>query len=185
MNYSYISHSDLANLIKASGPGGSGKEYQIVDARDEDYAGGNIPGAIRAPSEERTEESVRELVEQLKDVPKVIFHCSLSQVRGPKTARIYADAAAAYRAQQASATESAASDAAASSVSSASTTKIQAAAEAARNFSPNPYGAVDRQVGQQEVLVLRDGFKNWQGLYRNDPILVENFDSQIWRDWDA
>ncbi|GAA5884262.1 hypothetical protein JCM6882_002200 [Rhodosporidiobolus microsporus] len=177
--YRYINHDELAALIKSSGPDGSGKDYQIVDVRDEDFEGGNIPGAIHAPSDARTDASVQKLVEQLTDVPRVIFHCSLSQVRGPKTARIYAEAAAAARAQSSSSSDVPAPD---SSASSSSTTTTQAAADAARNFSPNPY-ATEAKEGQQEVLVLRDGFKNWQGLYKNDPLLVENFDSRIWRDW--
>lgn len=32
------------------------------------------------------------LVAQNQDIGKVIFHCALSQVRGPKSARIYNDA---------------------------------------------------------------------------------------------
>jgi len=32
---------------------------------------------------------VDELVEKTKDVKTVVFHCALSQVRGPKAARIY------------------------------------------------------------------------------------------------
>ncbi|GAA5983750.1 hypothetical protein JCM11641_001744 [Rhodosporidiobolus odoratus] len=190
LSYKYISHSDLAPLI-SSGSIARG-EVAVVDCRDEDYEGGNIPGAIHAPSEQRTEQSVQELVTRLRGVPRVVFHCSLSQVRGPKTARIYAEAAAAV--MSSSSTPSSrplSSDVPAPSA----TTTDPISAEVARNFSPNPFGASGSSQSsqsyngqgeskvQQEVLVLRDGFKNWQGLYRNDPLLVENFDSRHWQSY--
>jgi len=56
------------------------KDFVVVDVRDDDYAGGNIKGAINEPSQEFLK-NVDELVKQTKDVPLVIFHCTLSQVR--------------------------------------------------------------------------------------------------------
>jgi len=35
---------------------------------------------------------VDELVEKTKDVKTVVFHCAMSQIRGPKAARIYEQA---------------------------------------------------------------------------------------------
>ncbi|GAA6033559.1 hypothetical protein JCM8097_001455 [Rhodosporidiobolus ruineniae] len=166
--YRYINHDELADLLRASGKADEPKKVAVVDCRDEDFAGGNIPGAIRAPSEQRTDASIRKLVEELKDVPKVVFHCSLSQVRGPKTARIYAEAAAAAHLPLTAAP-----------TSSSSTDP----AEAAKHFSPNPFEG--RKEGEQEVLVLRDGFKNWQALYKNDPVLVENHDKAVWVDYSS
>ncbi|GAA5941335.1 uncharacterized protein JCM15063_006442 [Sporobolomyces koalae] len=154
MNFSYVNHDQVAALVKSDAI--PGKDYQVVDVRDEDFRGGNIPGAINAPSEQRTDQTVQDLVTKLEGVPRVIFHCTLSQVRGPKNARIYAEAVAARRRQP------------------------QEAANGDASISPNPF---PHQSGQQEVLVLRDGFSNWQGLYRNDARLVENFDSKIWADF--
>ncbi|GAA5838026.1 hypothetical protein JCM5353_003373, partial [Sporobolomyces roseus] len=158
----YINHDELTALIKSEAV--AGKDYQVVDVRDEDFRGGNITGAIRAPSEARTEQTVHDLVTKLEGVPKVIFHCTLSQVRGPKNARIYADAVASKQAQ---------------SNSTSTTASEETPVASDQSFSPNPY---PNQAGKQQVLVLRDGFQNWQGLYRNDPKLVENFDSKIWSD---
>lgn len=56
------------------------KDFVVVDVRDDDYAGGNIKGAINEPSQEFLK-NVDGLVRQTKDVPLVIFHCALSQVR--------------------------------------------------------------------------------------------------------
>ncbi|KAH8082000.1 Rhodanese-like protein [Cristinia sonorae] len=66
------------------------KDYCVVDVRDDDRIGGHIKGSHNSPSSVFLDK-VNELVEQTKDVPVVIFHCALSQVRGPKAARIYSE----------------------------------------------------------------------------------------------
>jgi len=66
------------------------EDYVVVDVRDEDFAGGNIPGCINVPS--RTfEREVDDLVHQLKDVKNVVFTCYYSQQRGPLAARKFQD----------------------------------------------------------------------------------------------
>ncbi|KAG6848964.1 hypothetical protein H0H93_012437 [Arthromyces matolae] len=64
------------------------KDFIVVDVRDDDYHGGNIRNAVNKPSREFLLH-VDELVKETKDIPLIIFHCALSQVRGPKAARIY------------------------------------------------------------------------------------------------
>ncbi|KAH0586408.1 hypothetical protein H2248_007644 [Termitomyces sp. 'cryptogamus'] len=81
----YITRDELADVIKTSIPK---KDFVIVDVRDDDFRGGNIKGAINKPSRDFLT-SVDELIKDTKDIPLVIFHCALSQVRGPKAARIY------------------------------------------------------------------------------------------------
>jgi len=66
------------------------EHYVVVDVRDDDYRGGNIKGSVNHPSETFLDK-VHEVVEATKDVPTVVFHCALSQQRGPKAARIYAE----------------------------------------------------------------------------------------------
>lgn len=78
--------SELAKLIKSAKV--PDKDYLIVDVRDEDWKGGNIKGSRNHPSQRFLLE-LDDLVERTKDVPIMIFHCALSQERGPKTARIY------------------------------------------------------------------------------------------------
>jgi len=58
--------------------------------RDADYDGGNIPDCIHIPSLSFYEH-VKGLVEQLKSTPVVVFHCYLSQQRGPKAARVFSE----------------------------------------------------------------------------------------------
>ncbi|KAK7048608.1 Rhodanese domain-containing protein [Favolaschia claudopus] len=82
----YISGDELAQMIK------SGKvpnqDYLVVDVRDDDYAGGNIKDAFNLPSRE-FHTGVYDLAQKSADVKVVVFHCALSQMRGPKAARIY------------------------------------------------------------------------------------------------
>lgn len=49
---------------------------------------GNIPGALNVPARVFVE-TVQEFHSQWKYVPLLIFHCALSQVRGPKCAQRY------------------------------------------------------------------------------------------------
>ncbi|KAI0056271.1 Rhodanese-like protein [Artomyces pyxidatus] len=131
----YISGDELEALIKSDKR--PHRDYLIVDVRDDDYAGGNIANSHNLPSE-TFHAKVDELVTRTKDVPMVIFHCALSQARGPKAARIYAQA---------------------------------------REHS---HGKDD----QQEVLILRGGFNDFQAKYKDDPLLVENWDPEVWaREW--
>ncbi|CAG8732356.1 12009_t:CDS:2, partial [Funneliformis caledonium] len=62
--------------------------YLVVDVRDDDYEGGNIPNSINKPSH-KINDHITALVFKHSQVPRIIFTCALSQVRGPKCARIY------------------------------------------------------------------------------------------------
>ncbi|SRR5258706_6676340 len=58
-----------------------GKDFAVIDVRGEDYAGGHIKGAIHQSSQTLPHGGVEEIREKTKNVPTVIFHCLLSQVR--------------------------------------------------------------------------------------------------------
>lgn len=58
---------------------------------DDDFEGGNIVSAINVPSA-IFQDAVKKLAEKtLKDKERVVLHCHLSQQRGPKAARVYAE----------------------------------------------------------------------------------------------
>jgi rhodanese-related sulfurtransferase len=83
---SFISAEELAEIIRSGKT--PKKDYVVVDVRDDDYAGGNIVGCVNLPSRDFLN-TVDQLAKETKDVPIVIFHCALSQMRGPKAARVY------------------------------------------------------------------------------------------------
>ncbi|KAJ3370401.1 hypothetical protein GGF31_004232 [Allomyces arbusculus] len=69
-----------------------GKDYLVVDVRDDDFEGGNIPGALHLPAHQLSSPytfDVRPHLEQFKTIPKLIFHCAMSQQRGPKAAMLF------------------------------------------------------------------------------------------------
>lgn len=84
----YISPDELAAIMKSGKV--PMKDYCVVDVRDDDWHGGNIKGAHNSPSHGFLAK-LDNLVAETKHIPIVIFHCALSQVRGPKAARIYAE----------------------------------------------------------------------------------------------
>ena len=84
----YMSPKELSELMKSDKK--PLKDYAVVDVRDDDFLGGNIVGCVRAPSSNYLT-TVDDLISKTKDVPKMVFHCALSQQRGPKAARVYAE----------------------------------------------------------------------------------------------
>ncbi|KAL7749599.1 Cdc25 phosphatase Ibp1 [Sorochytrium milnesiophthora] len=68
-----------------------GVDYQVIDVRDDDFAGGNIPGAVNLPSGTITRDTIAELAQRYDNVPTLVFHCAQSQQRGPKAARVFSE----------------------------------------------------------------------------------------------
>ncbi|KAN0064369.1 Cdc25 phosphatase Ibp1 [Thecaphora frezii] len=140
--YRYIDRDTLAEKIRAQGKSPHSKDLAVVDVRDDDFEGGNIVGAQNIPST-KIADSINDLVlGPLKEYKQVVFHCHLSQQRGPKAAGNYA----------------------------------KARDEAIRQGKlPNP-----SESSQQEVLVLRGGFSEFQDKYKKDPEIVEKYDEDSW-----
>ncbi|KAI9512377.1 Rhodanese-like domain-containing protein [Russula earlei] len=97
MSVRYISRDDLSEIIKSDKR--PGEDYLVVDVRDSDFVGGNIPNCRRSPSLTFSGD-LDDLIRDTKDVPRVIFHCALSQARGPTAAQQYVDRRAQPQHQQ-------------------------------------------------------------------------------------
>ncbi|GAO18950.1 uncharacterized protein UV8b_05003 [Ustilaginoidea virens] len=69
--------------------GSPNPSYAIIDVRDDDYIGGHIKGCTNIPSIQ-LDAMMPTLVRKLKDTKTVVFHCALSQQRGPSAALKYA-----------------------------------------------------------------------------------------------
>ena len=78
-----ISRERLAELVRAKQPG-----LTVVDVRDDDFIGGHIAGCQNIPTSTH-DHAMPELVRTLKDQDTVVFHCALSQQRGPASALRY------------------------------------------------------------------------------------------------
>ncbi|KAI9481033.1 MAG: Rhodanese-like domain-containing protein [Benjaminiella poitrasii] len=85
----YAEPEEVVQLIRDASKQ-PGKDYVIIDVRGDDYRGGNIPGAINVPASDMYDQA-NDLITKYSKVPNIYFHCALSQVRGPKSARIYSE----------------------------------------------------------------------------------------------
>jgi rhodanese-related sulfurtransferase len=81
---SYITREALSEILLGDGA----SSIVIIDVRDEDHVGGHILGSKNVPST-TLDYRMTELVRTLQSKDKVVFHCALSQVRGPSAARHY------------------------------------------------------------------------------------------------
>ncbi|KAK6082509.1 hypothetical protein SCUP515_02264 [Seiridium cupressi] len=75
-------------LAKAEAGPASGDSIAIVDVRDDDHIGGHIQGSLHFPSRS-LEAMMPTLLRKLEDKETVVFHCALSQQRGPSAALRY------------------------------------------------------------------------------------------------
>lgn len=86
-NLTRISREALAELLLSS----ARLSVAIIDVRDSDHVGGHIKGSTWVPSN-TIDFRMPEILRILKDKDQVVFHCALSQQRGPSAALRYARA---------------------------------------------------------------------------------------------
>ena len=79
----YITREKLADLVRAKSP-----SLAVIDVRDNDYIGGHIVGCQNVPVNSH-DYRIPELVRTLQDKDTIVFHCALSQQRGPTSALRY------------------------------------------------------------------------------------------------
>lgn len=83
----YISNAELSAQI-LDAPITKDGPIAIIDVRDSDYIGGHILGCQNIPSG-NLDWKLPELVRTLREKETVVFHCALSQQRGPSAALRY------------------------------------------------------------------------------------------------
>ena len=83
-----LSCETLARKITSSSDETLPANTAVVDVRDSDHIGGHIRGSTWVPSSS-LDYKVPELVRELRGKEVVVFHCALSQQRGPSAALRY------------------------------------------------------------------------------------------------
>lgn len=78
----YMSVDELCTRLRGGAP------LAVIDVRDDDRAGGHIKSSTHVPAGQFKRE-VGQYVTRLKDKDFVVFHCMMSQVRGPSCARSF------------------------------------------------------------------------------------------------
>jgi rhodanese-related sulfurtransferase len=171
---SRVTREELANFLlaaptdesKAPGPSPLANiklsDLAIVDVRDSDYIGGHIRSCIHVPSG-NLEWKLPELVRQLWTKKVVVFHCALSQQRGPSAAAKYARERERQQRQKYM-MEDATTDL---------TVKIGGGAFVESNGPASQ---------EQKVLILTGGFVEWQEKYGMNEALTEGYVPDIWED---
>lgn len=153
-NLQRITAKSLSDLILAEADS-SDPSYAIVDVREDDHIGGHIKGSINVPS--RTIDAMMPtLLRKLEGKQTVVFHCALSQQRGPSAALRYLREVERLKPER--------------SLSS-SEVEVEGAADAKQK-------AEDRG---QKVYVLDLGFVGWQELYGEDERLTTGFRKEVWK----
>ncbi|KAI6085714.1 Rhodanese-like protein [Hypoxylon rubiginosum] len=142
----------LANANQLS----SDSSVAIVDVRDDDHIGGHIKSSLHFPSRS-LDAMMPTLVRKLADKDVVVFHCALSQQRGPSAALQY------LRAKE-----------------GASAAVARKVADEQQSASGEGEAATKKQ--QQTVYILDRGFVGWQEAYGPDERLTEAYRKEIWED---
>ena len=110
-----------------------------LNKQDADHIGGHIKSSRHVPSGS-LDYTAAELARQLKDAEKVVFHCSLSQQRGPSAALKY------LRERE-------------------RLFDRESTVEAVGTKEEGREGKEEGEFKMQEVLVLEGGFVGWQDKY--------------------
>lgn len=79
-----ISRERLSSILLSP----ESSKLAIVDVRDADHIGGHIHSSIHVPSSTLPYRTT-EIIDTLADKDIIVFHCSLSQQRGPSAALKY------------------------------------------------------------------------------------------------
>ncbi|KAH8729108.1 Rhodanese-like domain-containing protein [Phaeosphaeriaceae sp. PMI808] len=143
----FISREDLAQELQATD---TPSTLAIIDVRDSDHVGGHIRGSTWVPSNE-LDYKMPELLRTLKGKETVVFHCALSQQRGPNAALRYAREKA--RVEE---------------------------GEGKEGEKEEEKEGETKKKPKQKVVVLSGGFTEWQEKYGADKGLTEGWEKSIW-----
>jgi rhodanese-related sulfurtransferase len=139
-----------------------------------DHIGGHIRHSIHAPSH-TLDHKIPELVRKLKDKETVVFHCALSQQRGPSAALRY------IRERERLLGPGAKTKMASGSGVGEVLLKNKEV-EGNKDDKDAEWEDVEEEGKEQKVYVLDRGFVGWQERYGEDPRLTEGYRKEIWKE---
>lgn len=162
----YISREDLSTRLLSPSPSNS---IAIIDVRDSDHIGGHIKGSTWVPSSQ-LDYKTPELVRTLKNKDTVVFHCALSQQRGPSAALRYLREK--RRLDPEGVVESK------GSVREGKERDEEDNSEGKQDKGDETEGSKGKKV--QKVVVLDGGFTKWQEKFGEDERLTDGYQKDIW-----
>lgn len=165
----YISREDLAARIQAShtttSSTGLPSNIAVVDVRDSDHIGGHIRGSTWVPSS-TLDYKTPELIRTLEDRDIVVFHCALSQQRGPSAALRYLREKERLDGGLVESRD-----------------KVLEGGEGVQKgekSGKDGEGSTGLGGKNQRVVVLSGGFTEWQDKYGADEKLTEGWRRDVW-----
>ena len=186
-----ISREKLSSLLLSP----DASKITVVDVRDDDYVGGHINSSIHVPSSS-LDYRIPEIVRTMADKEIVVFHCALSQQRGPTAALRYlrerdrgiknekldGEKGPPGIGIRDGSIRKIASPASKEEEVKAEIEKVLESPESGGN-SGSGLKAPHSESKDQEVYVLDKGFVGWQEKYGNDERLTEGYAADIWTDY--
>ena len=187
-----MSREQLSSLLLS--PDASTK-VAIIDVRDDDHVGGHIKSSTHVPSSS-LDHRIPEIVRTMAGKESVVFHCALSQQRGPA-------AALRYIRERESKVKNGKMDKETSppaiGIRKGFIQKVSAPASKEQDIK----GEIDKVLAspengvetgsdlepsppkskEQKVFVLDQGFVGWQEKYGKDQRLTEAYAEDIWRNY--
>lgn len=186
-----MSREQLSSLLLSP----DASKLAIIDVRDDDHVGGHINSSTHVPSLS-LDYRIPELVRTMAGKEVVIFHCALSQQRGPTAALRYMREKESKMKRGDAGKETGPP---AIGVKNGSIQKVSPPASKEQEVKGEIKNALDApEIGvkngsipeapspkpkEQEVYVLDMGFVGWQEKYGKDERLTKAYAPDIWADY--
>lgn len=185
-----MSREQLSSLLLSP----DASNVAVVDVRDDDHLGGHIKSSVHVPSLS-LDHRIPEIVRTMAAKETVVFHCALSQQRGPAAALRYVRER--EKKMKKGKVEKDAGpprigirNGAVQKISSQASKEQEVKGEIDKVLDPPGNGvqngstlkAPSPELREQEVYVLDKGFVGWQEKYGRDERLTEAYAADIWMD---
>ncbi len=186
-----MSREQLSSLLLSP----DASKVAVIDVRDDDHVGGHIKSSTHVPSSS-LDHRIPEIVRTMAGKEIVVFHCALSQQRGPAAALRYMRERKSKVKNGKIDTEIAPPrigirDGRVQKVSTPASKEQELKGEIEKALDAPEIGtqsgsileAPHTEPKEQEIYVLDKGFVGWQEKYGKDERLTENYAEDIWTDY--
>lgn len=186
-----MSREQLSSLLLSP----DASKLAIIDVRDDDHVGGHINSSTHVPSSS-LDYRIPEIVRTMAGKEIVVFHCALSQQRGPAAALRYARERKSKMKKDKIDKETGPP---AIGIRHGSVQKVSTPASKEQEIREEIEKALDTsetgvesgsilqapppEPKEQEIYVLDKGFVGWQEKYGKDERLTQAYAPDIWTDY--
>ena len=186
-----MSREQLSSLLLSP----DASKVAVIDVRDDDHVGGHIKSSTHVPSSS-LDHRIPEIVRTMAGKEIVVFHCALSQQRGPAAALRYMRERKSKVKKGKINTEIAPPgigirDGCVPKVSTPASKEQEIKGEIEKALDAPDIGAQSGssleaphiESKEQEIYVLDKGFVGWQEKYGKDEKLTADYAEDIWVDY--